>query len=458
LGRPDASTWQKRLDEWIADIVNDLATEFPDAPKLRAFIERCVSLLSQAGLSRVDSVHTLIHKLIVSRSDFALELVESGPDCRRGPLAPYIGVALFCVLAETPETGRRWSQRYLDSGDIDLQCAVGRGYSNPKLLGGALAPEDRELITRVLGSPDARVVNSAVGILATMARTSPRLAVDLLRHTNIALGAGVADNALMLLHVNGDAVFEALEEDDIRFVLGALKSFPELDGYWIETLLSALSERFPELTCAFFLERADAAAEHDENFSRMRPINYGPWVHVPLRFKAGKDYARALERVWSWMISHDASDWRFEHHASAIFEAMFLPIDEAVISFLSGKVASAGKHDLRWIASVIAHVDPDFVFVHEAFVVDFLGVCERSGAPARRKAIDALFRSTISGVRSGVPGEPFPRDLEQLAKAKEVLARQPRLSPAYELYDLIRESAERNIDLQKQEAEFFDDA
>jgi hypothetical protein len=90
-------------------------------------------------------------------------------------------------------------------------------------------------------------------------------------------------------------------------------------------------------------------------------------------------------------------------------------------------------------------------------VLDFLEACERAGQPARRKGIDALFGSAISGVRSGRPGEPFPRDLDSLARVGAILPRLPRLSPGYELFDLIRQNAERGIEFQRQEAEFFDE-
>jgi hypothetical protein len=231
----------------------------------------------------------------------------------------------------------------------------------------------------------------------------------------------------------------------------------ELDGHWVEILLSYLSLHFAEQTCTFFLERVDMAAASDESFSRVRPINYGPWVHVPLQFKKSVHYSAVLERVWNWMIARDAADWRFEHHAAALFEGMFLPIDEPVVAFLATKLAAATKQELRWMAAVLSRTDANFVFDHQQFVTNFLDACERAGQPARQKGIGELLRGSMSGIRSGRPGEPFPRDLETLARVQTVLPRLPKLSPAYELYDLIRKNAERDIEIQRQQAEFFND-
>jgi hypothetical protein len=68
-----------------------------------------------------------------------------------------------------------------------------------------------------------------------------------------------------------------------------------------------------------------------------------------------------------------------------------------------------------------------------------------------------LFGSVISGVHSGVPGEPTPRDIEQRDKAIEALSQISRLSPAYDLYDHVRRSADANIALSRREGEAMDE-
>ena len=221
---------------------------------------------------------------------------------------------------------------------------------------------------------------------------------------------------------------------------------------------SHLSFQFPELTAAFFLARVDQAMASDEAFSRFRPINYGPWVQVPLRFKQSPHYAAMLEAVWQWMMARDPHDWRTEHQASALFGGMFLPIDEAVLAFLAAKIATADPQCLRWIASILTHAEPNFVFEHHEMVMSFLDACEGAGEAVRLKAIEALYESASSGVRGGRPGEPFPRDLKFREASLALLARLPRLSPAYELYDMLRTDADHSIARSRKEAEAFGDA
>ncbi len=56
-----------------------------------------------------------------------------------------------------------------------------------------------------------------------------------------------------------------------------------------------------------------------------------------------------------------------------------------------------------------------------------------------------LFGSAISGLREGTPGEPFPRDIQMKADAEAVLVTLSRVSPAYALYEWIKEHAEAGI-------------
>jgi transcriptional regulator with XRE-family HTH domain len=458
LGRMDANTWQSRLNAWMSDLVKDISAAYSNPSALRTDLEDALARVSEARLSKDRSSHVLIHEILRARADLARLIVEEAINTPGTRLSAYLGAALFEVVHHDSEEGRRWARRFLDSGQIPLQRAVGRAYSSPPLKDGMLAAPDAEIIKRVLSSSEPEIVRSGLGILGTLAQTSWRLACDLLRHANFKLDARLADEAFMMFYGRGEDSFSALDEDDVRYLLAELKSVPQLDGYWVETLLSHLSLHFPELTSEFFLSRVDMAMAASESLSQTRPINYGPWVRVRLRFKESARYTKVLEAVWQWMIAHDTADWRFEHHASALFEGMFLPVDEAVLTFLAGKMVTANERNLHWIASVLAHADSNFVFDHHQMVVTFLDACDRAGQPVRRKAIGSLYRSAISGVRSGRPGEPFPQDVQCREAAVALLGRLPRLSPAYELYEMIRAHSEQGIAFAQQEAESFDDA
>lgn len=63
----------------------------------------------------------------------------------------------------------------------------------------------------------------------------------------------------------------------------------------------------------------------------------------------------------------------------------------------------------------------------------------------------SLFAATISGMRHGTPGQPFPEDVRRKTKSQEALARLPGGSPAAEFYAALARYAEDDIRRKKKE-------
>ena len=59
--------------------------------------------------------------------------------------------------------------------------------------------------------------------------------------------------------------------------------------------------------------------------------------------------------------------------------------------------------------------------------------------------VSALWGATISGVRSGTPGEPFPEAVEQRDRSRQIAKQLPTGSLEEQFYSDMAESAERDI-------------
>ena len=77
--------------------------------------------------------------------------------------------------------------------------------------------------------------------------------------------------------------------------LNGLMALPELEGYWIETFLVAVSATHAARLAKFFMDRVDYAAR-TENWD-YRPCNYGPYGHVPLQFRKSPDFGLVLRQI-----------------------------------------------------------------------------------------------------------------------------------------------------------------
>jgi hypothetical protein len=203
------------------------------------------------------------------------------------------------------------------------------------------------------------------------------------------------------------------------------------------------------------MKRVEHAAQRED--WHFRPCNYGPYGHISLRFREADDVDDLLRQVVGWMRSGDATNYRFKDEASKLFEAMFGLVDERILGFLGDWVDTATPPELESISAILSNGEPDFVFERRELVVRLLDKAECFGPDLFRDIKQELYMAAVSGVRSGVLGEPYPQDIEMKEKAEKALAELPRFSPAYELFEAIRKHAEREIARTLQQAELFEE-
>ena len=102
--------------------------------------------------------------------------------------------------------------------------------------------------------------------------------------------------------------------------------------------------------------------------------------------------------------------------------------------------------ELGMIANLFRNAHHSFVMTHTDFVVRFLERCADLDPDLLDRASSNFFNSAIGGVRSSAPGVAAPRDVEQLAQAKQRLAQLSYASPARRLFELVAHAAQQDID------------
>jgi hypothetical protein len=279
------------------------------------------------------------------------------------------------------------------------------------------------------------------------------LALELLRIVTFVDSRERADNVLALLE--RPIPLESLSEALVEEFLNNPAPIPELDGHWIETFLAYASQRYADMMADFFMKRVEYASK-DKNWG-FRPCNYGPFGHIGLRFREAKEYSDILRRVVSWMRSRGDDDYLFAQQASHLFEAMFGLADERILGYLGDWIDVATPAELQSVSAILNKAWPEFVFQHRSLVVRLLEKAEGFGRDLLQDIRSELYSAAVSGMRSGVAGEPFQQDIKMKEAAEQVVAEIPRFSPAYDLFEAIRQHAEREIARARQEAELFED-
>lgn len=112
---------------------------------------------------------------------------------------------------------------------------------------------------------------------------------------------------------------------------------------------------------------------------------------------------------------------------------------------MSKALESGSENITRAVAAVLHEAPRTFIWEQAEFVCTALQAAARLGEDARGEMAGALWSATISGVRSGTPGEPFPETVEQRDRAREIAKQLPTGSLEERFYRDMAESAERDI-------------
>ncbi len=448
---------KKSQAEWngfLETLAEELLAAHPDGEVLRAFIEERLAHIETNYANKNVSPYVLFWKIVrispaVARATVEDALVRSGSKTKQ-----FVGIALGQLLVDDHVNGLMMARQFLSTESPDLQVSIGMAYSDVVFRGKDYDQEDLSIVRKLLNSTNKLVVHSAIGAIRNVANTDKELALELIHEANIGLSDQLADDVLNIFHQD-NIPFQSLSAKDIDLLLEKLMRLPELDGYWVETFLANVSLHHGTRGARFFMKRVEHAADNDD--WQYRPCNYGPYGHVPLRFRESPEFGSILSMVVTWIRSRSEDDLHFHTRAGELFNVMFQSFDEELTGLLQDWVEVATSADIQIISHIIHEVPGDFVFQQLPFVVRLLERAKQLGAKSLKRAREALFWAAISRGRSGTVGEPFPEDIKLKEDAEKALVQIPRFSPAYELYDSLRQHAEHEIKRSLQEGERFED-
>jgi transcriptional regulator with XRE-family HTH domain len=440
--------------EHISELVAELLRAYPDGEALRGFVEQQIAHIKSNSPRASFSPNALYYHLIVASPTLARATLANALAVEGSVTASFAATALAKLVQSDRAEATGYIQRFLQSASHELHAAVATAFGlfGPEEL--PLASNEIDMLRRLLGSGDVRVARSAVGAVRVIAKGDQRLAIDLLKNVRVGMSNELADDVFMnFAEFGGGDLFSAVTADDVDTFLTNLMPLAELEGHWIECFLSKVSGTHAIRLAKFFMQRVDHAAEN-ENWDYL-PCNHGPYGNVALRLRDSDDFGLVLRQVSEWIKSR--SSMLFRERSAQLFDTLFKPFDDMLTTALQRWADIATEEDIQVIAKILSEAHPRFVFEQRTFVARFLDRARQFGKDSVKHASSELFRSAISGGRSGIPGEPFPQDIEMKREANKALAELPRFSPAFSLYESIAQYADWGIKMSLRDAEAFEE-
>jgi hypothetical protein len=264
----------------------------------------------------------------------------------------------------------------------------------------------------------------------------------LLTSANFAANPFAVSDYLMFLGHGGPGGFPDLSEIHVRVILGGLIDRKDLEDHWIQEFISRSLKVHPAATLDFLFKRVERACETaDWTYT---PIAHGSLVTVPLNLLALEEGTRWLDYVLDWAFQAVPSE-RLRTHVAELVQALCPLFGPALVAGLRRRLSCTTREEMKLITAILSEAPADFVFDHREFAHGVLRIAKRIGQESYHDALFAFHRSTISGVRQGTPGEPFPQDLRLKEQAERALVGLDHMDPAYELYLGIMKGAEQSI-------------
>jgi len=445
----------KHREKWaahVAALVKDLEITYPNVEARRAFIGGLLGSISKNYKRSSATPYALYEALLRSSVDFCRVTLDNALVHPESETVRFLPGALIALWDHSPDEARASIEKLLATRREQFLSSVAQAYSRV-LASGLYTDADIAVLRGLLSNPSAWVARNAINTLTSLPEEKVSLVIELARAAYIGDSHQLADELLTVFTFN--ELFKYLATEDVNALLEKLMAVTELEGHWVEEFLAHASQAFPRETMAFFMRRVDRAGEEEE--WKYRPINHGPYGHVPLRFRDSGIYPELLRTVAEWMRAGKGRSLLFGYRARELFETCFRPFDGETVKFLEEWIATSDEQDLSLIAGILNEAHHSFVFTHRPFVERYLEKAKQVSPKALKHAIGALFSSAVSGVRSGTPGEPMPRDISMKEQSEQILQSLPRFSPAHKLYDGIRKHAEEGLAESRYVKESFED-
>lgn len=447
----NASHEQEGAEEYRKQVSADLVAQFPEPAKLLAELDSCLTdILAIAG-SGYGSPFMFMNHLLATTPGLARELLTQEIEERLSErLTPYVGQALSIVITRDEfDLLQSYLTRSQGSDQALLQVAEAYVRYTPTR---PYKAEEVALFRDICESKIPDVLVMGAHLVRQVAGQNPSLALELACSIQFDVSERAAHDVLMWL-----SSAKELSPSDIdtrrRDFLSNLGRLERLNDYWVVEFLKRSIERDPEAVVQLMKARLQTGEED----RRWNHIHFSRAQGSPgLGLHATSRGTRLVRDLLDWALiacTDPVFIWSFGQTVSTLWGSYDQSLLDQLLTWMSGGTVEHA----RLVAAVLENAQNTLIYENTTFVDDILEAADLIGGKAVALVQQSLASATQSGVRSGIPGEPFAEDLRLEEHCKVKLATLSRTSPAYDLYDSMLKAARASIAAQNRMKEAMED-
>jgi transcriptional regulator with XRE-family HTH domain len=415
---------------------------WPDQ-QLIMFIEQMLSDLCRVLGDDVGRARPFLSLLAAARPSLGESLCMQALRQPDGSLASLISVVISALAQAGNTHVVDLAQQMLATADLGLARQTAHAFGIQRARSSLLDGE-AVLLRALVTYPDpAEIVPAAaLGAIRHIAGSHPGLAIELVTSVLAGRNTGLAvDELAMAFGPNGPLAWEDLAQRHKNAYLDALRAAASLETFEIGGFLAMLSLEDPTAVISLLTARVEAVE------AGASPGSYTALPHrwpAPLRFRDRDDFPDLLRQVREWIAEAPGSIWR-RYLGSELFATVAGPFDIQTLQVIEEYLSEPDETRIKTVSTILRSA-PRALIWDADFISRCLRAADQCGTDSLATMQNALHTATFTGMRSAVPGQPYPQDIEQRDTAARLAAQAVRGSVEEHFYRALSQSAETWID------------
>ncbi|WP_329620023.1 ATP-binding protein [Streptomyces sp. NBC_01255] len=433
----EVSDWRAAQESLFRDVMVALAdwTDYEIATRIDALLSENEKVFGpDTGRSR-----PFIWTLVTDRPSVGEAICEQAMAAPERLPASLVAVALAAMGRAAGDRAVHWGRTLMNSMNTELTREVAQAFGNQRGRGDLLGGEG-ELLRALAAHEDTIVRRAALGAVHAIAAQHKDLAIELLTTSPAVETADLDTFAMAIAGPPFSALsWSDLSQDQQKAFLTALATASAVDSYEIGRFLAELVSTEPLTVIELLEARVESSPRQATGMYSPLPFH---WDVTP-PFREHDDFPALLRQIRDWIAAEPESTHR-RFWGANLFELVAGPYDARVTEVIDEYFHDSDPVKISIAADILSKAHRTIVWDVD-FVRSSLRAADRHGDASLERVRDALHAATISGMRSGTPGQPYPEDVEQHAKATELADKCARGSVEEQFYRGLAASAQHRV-------------